>query len=77
MCEIYSKLIIKTLERSSVFIINFQHIAHIFLVFKMLDLNKELLAGEINSETSLSYEIFHIKHFKFDMVQQAFGCPFN
>ena len=43
-CEIYSKLIIKTPERrrwrrSGVFIVNFEHISHIILVFLLLNLN--------------------------------------
>ena len=45
MCEIYSKLSIKTLERrhwrlSGVFIVDFEHISHIFSVFLSLTLNK-------------------------------------
>ena len=44
-CEISSKLTIKTPERrrrrrSGVFIVNFEHISHIFLVFLLLTLNK-------------------------------------
>ena len=43
-CEICSKLIIKTSERrlkrrSGVFIINFEHISHLVLVFLLLTLN--------------------------------------
>ena len=43
-CEIYSKLTIKTLERrhwhrSGVFIVNFEHISHVVLVFLLLTLN--------------------------------------
>ena len=48
VCETYSKLTIKTLERpfeliwrrSAVFIVNFEHILHIFLVSELLTLNK-------------------------------------
>ena len=45
MCEICSKLIIKTTERRHrrlyiVFIVNFEHISHIVLVFLLLTLNK-------------------------------------
>ena len=48
-CEIYSKLIIKTSERhqlprSCVFIVNFDHISHLVLMFLLLTLNM-LLAG--------------------------------
>ena len=44
-CEIFSKLIIKTPERrqrrrSGVFIVNFENISHLFLVFLLLTLNK-------------------------------------
>ena len=44
-CEICSKLTIKTPEqcqwrRSSVFIVNFEHILHLFLIFPLLTLNK-------------------------------------
>ena len=40
-CKICSKLIIKTPEqrRSGVFTVNFEQIAHIFLVFQFLALN--------------------------------------
>ena len=41
--KIYSKLTIRTLERShwrsSVFIVNFEHISHLVLVFLLLTLN--------------------------------------
>ena len=44
-CEICSKLTIKTLEqchwcRSGVFIVNFEHILHLGLVFLLLTLNR-------------------------------------
>ena len=40
-CEICSKLIIKTAERrgSGVFIVNFEHISHLFPLFLLLTLN--------------------------------------
>ena len=49
-CEICSKLTIKTPERrqwrhSGVFIVNFEHISPLFLVFLLLTLNKRMLAG--------------------------------
>ena len=46
ICEICSKLTIKTSKRShskprsGVFIINFEHILHLFLVFLLFTLNK-------------------------------------
>ena len=50
-CEICSKLKTKTPERrqwrrSCVFILNFEHILHLFLVFLLLTLNKQMLAGK-------------------------------
>ena len=44
MCEIYSELTIKTPERrhrrrSGVFVVNFEQISHILLVFLLLILN--------------------------------------
>ena len=41
-CEICSKLTIKTPERrrSGVFIVNFEHILHLFLVFLLLNLSR-------------------------------------
>ena len=49
-CDICSKLAIKTpeqrqLRRSDVFIVNFEHISHLALVFLLLTLNKYLPAG--------------------------------
>ena len=49
-CEICSKLTIKTPELrqrslSGVFIVNFEHISHLFLVFLLLTLNKYVLGG--------------------------------
>ena len=38
--EIYSKLIIKTPQHSGVYIVNFEHISHPFLMFTCLTLNK-------------------------------------
>ena len=49
ICEICSKLTIKTPERrqrrpSGVFIVNFEHVPHHFLVFSLQTLNKKMLA---------------------------------
>ena len=46
-CEICSKLTIETPERpqsrrSGVFIVNFEHISHLFLVFLLLTLNRKM-----------------------------------
>ena len=43
-CEICSKLTIKT----GVFIVNFEHISHLVLVFLLLTLNMQLPAGQRN-----------------------------
>ena len=58
MCEIYSKLTIKTPERrhrrrSGVFIVNFELILHIVLVFLLFTLIKQMPAG-ISTEWSSS-----------------------
>ena len=50
ICEICSKLTMKTQERchwrrSGVFIVNFEHISHLILVFLLLTLSKEIMAG--------------------------------
>ena len=49
-CEICSKLTIKSTERRQwprfgVFVVNFEHISHLFLVSLLFTLNKEMLAG--------------------------------
>ena len=50
MCEICLKITIKTIERhhwrcSGLFIVNFEQISHIILVFPLLTLDKKILAG--------------------------------
>ena len=59
-CEICAKLLIKTLEQrhwrhSGVFIVNSEHIPHLFLVFQLLILNKYMLAGIIKLRNHLRY----------------------
>ena len=61
MCEVFSKLTIKTPEpsrwrRSGVFIVNFENILHLFLVFLSLTLNKKMLAGYLNLHKPLENE---------------------
>ena len=51
-CKIYLLLTIKATERSQwsrsgAFIVNFEHISHFFLLFLLLTLNKQMLAGLI------------------------------
>ena len=60
-CEVFSKLTIKTPEpsrwrRSGVFIVNFENISHLFLVFLSLTLNKKMLAGYLNLHKPLENE---------------------
>ena len=50
-CEIYSKLTIKIPERrhwcrSGIFVVNFEHISHLVLVYLLLTFNMYLPAGE-------------------------------
>ena len=58
-CEICSKLTIKTPERhwrrSGVFIVNFEHISHLVLMFLLLTLNMQLPTGEIISFSVLFF----------------------
>ena len=61
--EIYSKLTIKTLERghwcrSVVFIVNFQDISHLSLVFLLLTLNMQLLTGVFRTLSNIYDESF-------------------
>ena len=49
--KLYSKLTLKTLEqrhlrRSGVFAVNFEQILHLFLLFPMYTLNRDMLAGK-------------------------------
>ena len=37
----------KVNNRSGIFIVNFEHISHLVLVFLLLTLNKQMLAGNI------------------------------
>ena len=51
-CEICSKLTARTLERrywrrSGVFVVNFEHISHLVLVFLLLTLNMQLPTGNM------------------------------
>ena len=53
LCEICSKLTIKTPERhhsphSGIFIVNFEQISHIILMFLLLTLSKWMLAGLVS-----------------------------
>ena len=59
MCESCSKLTIKTPERhqlcrSGVFIVNFEQISHIILVFPLLTLNKSIPAGILPSKKQVT-----------------------
>ena len=58
-CEICSKLTIKTPERqqwrrSGVFIVNFEHISQLVLVFLLLTMNRQMPAGpQLSGNTQL------------------------
>ena len=57
--KLCSKLTIKTPERGRVFIVNFEHISHLFLVFLLLTLNRLMLAGIIcSAETGFCHKRF-------------------
>ena len=72
MCEIYSKLTIKKLERrrrrSVVFIVNFEHISHLFIAFLLLTLDKQILAG-ICCKTAVAY--FYCKKSLFQNLSKS------
>ena len=37
----------RNLRRSGVFIVDFEHISHLFLMFQLLTLNKKMLTGVV------------------------------
>ena len=62
-CEIYSKLTIKTSERrqwrsSGVFIVNFEHISHLVLVFLLLTLSS-VNPGKVKIGKVIAKELFN------------------
>ena len=65
--EICSELAIKTSQRrhwcrSGVFIVNFEHISRIFLVFLLLTLNMQLLAGQAAKKSNfLQVRVVHVE----------------
>ena len=60
-CEICSKLTIKIPERRQwrIFVVNFEHISHLDLVFLLLTLNIYLPAGNISKHSELIYTTFN------------------
>ena len=47
MCEIFSMLTIKTVERhSGAFNVNFKHISLLFLVLLLFTMNRKMVVGE-------------------------------
>ena len=55
MYETFSKLTIKTPRRSGIFIVNFEHISYLYLVFLLLPLSIYLFVGfEYNFEHVLT-----------------------
>ena len=64
-CKIYSKLTKKTPERrqwcrSGVFIVNFEHLSYLFLLFLLLTLSSLMPAGK---KAKVTYSHYH-SHFK-------------
>ena len=62
-CEIYSELTIKTPERrqwrsSGVFIVNFEHISHLVLVFLLLTLSS-VNPGKVKIGKVIAKELFN------------------
>ena len=62
-CEICSELKIKPPEkhnyhRSGIFVVNFEHISQLFLVFLLLSLNRKMFAGDIKKERYVPVTIF-------------------
>ena len=72
-CEICSKLAIKTPERhqASVFIVIFEHISHLVLVF-LLTLNMQLPAGQCQ----IAAEIFSMSFLNVTVVSFRQQCVF-
>ena len=65
-CSIYSKLTIKTPEgrprrRSGVFIVNFENIPQLVLVFLLLTSNMELLAGQTH-DNRINFSVYHYRN---------------
>ena len=59
-CKICSKIAIKTPERrqwslSGVFIVNFEHISHLDLVFLLLTLNMQIPTGSLSHHINILY----------------------
>ena len=66
-CKICSKLTIKTPERrhwrwSGVFIVNFEHISHLVLVFRLLTLNRKMPTGVVVQKKVFLAEYFKVSH---------------
>ena len=62
-CKICSNLTMRTAERrhwlhSGPFIVNFEHISHLFVVFLLLTLNRQLLAGKNFKRECTSINLF-------------------
>ena len=66
-CEICSELTIKTPEprqwrRSGVFIVNFEYISHLVLVFLLLTLNRQMPTGNVTRGNFVHYTISRKDH---------------
>ena len=76
-CVICSKLNIKTSEwcpwrQFDVFIVNFEYISHLFLVFLLFTLNKWMLVGRVLVQ-SKKFKIWKC----FNSMQNSYMCCFN
>ena len=58
-------------RRSGVFMVNFEFIVHLFLVFLLLTLNKEMLAGKVVMKCLLR---MFFTPFYYDDIQLPFTC---
>ena len=80
-CEICSKLTLKIPKqrqwcRSGVFIVNFEHMSHLVLVFLLLTLNTWLTAG-ISLECFRNQESFVLNYFEEDRKSFVYICIRN
>ena len=82
-CEVRSKLTMKILERrhwprSTFFIISFEHISHLVLVFLLLTLSRQMLAGIIISyavfSISLWYHAWFWREYAVEIPKQINSC---
>ena len=49
--------------RTNIFIVNFDHISYLFLMFLLLTLNKQMLIGNKSKKLNLEEDISDLYHF--------------